>query len=70
MEAYNIKGGIVIHYPLALFVILILNAYCCCGSTVLVEINTTNFMRDLLKMNFSFSFFMIHESNPYIQIRF
>ena len=44
MEAYNIKGGIVIYYPLALFVILILNAYCCCGSAVLVESNTTNFL--------------------------
>ena len=44
MEAYNIKGGIVIYYPLALFVILILNAYCCCGSPVLVESNTTNFL--------------------------
>ena len=44
MEAYNIKGGIVIYYPLALFVILILNAYCCYSSTVLVESNTTNFL--------------------------
>lgn len=44
MEAYNIKGGIITYYHLALFVILILNAYCCCGSTVLVESNTTNFL--------------------------
>ncbi|KAM4105414.1 hypothetical protein ACJW30_06G231000 [Castanea mollissima] len=44
MEAYNIKGGIITYFPLALFVILILNAYCCCGSTVLVESNTTNFL--------------------------
>ncbi|XP_030932120.1 uncharacterized protein LOC115957920 [Quercus lobata] len=44
MEAYNIKGGIIIYYPLALFAILILNAYCCCGSPVIVESNTTNFL--------------------------
>ena len=44
MEAYNIKGGISTYYHLALFVILILNAHRCCGSTVLVESNTTNFL--------------------------
>ena len=79
MEAYNIKGGISTYYHLALFVILILNAYCCCGSTVLVESNTTNFLSNDVLGEFltdddlefpvhSYTSRMLAGSNPYDQL--